>query len=85
MLVQLFSLLGALAILAAFAGSQFRWMSVSGLGYLLLNTLGAGILTVTAWLEQQWGFLLLESVWTLVSVYALVRLLRSGTTPKSAA
>jgi hypothetical protein len=83
-LVQLFSLLGALAILAAFAGSQFRWMSATGLGYLLLNTVGAGILTVTAWLERQWGFLLLESVWTLVSVYALVRLLRSGSTAKAA-
>lgn len=76
MLVQLLSLLGAIAILLAFAGNQFRWMSVSSFAYLSLNAGGAGILTVTAWLEQQWGFLLLESVWTLVSLYGLLRLPR---------
>jgi hypothetical protein len=81
MLVQVFALLGALMILAAFAGSQFRWMSATGLVYLWLNTIGAAVLSVTAWLEQQWGFLLLEGVWTLVSLYALLRLLRSGPVP----
>ncbi|HXG27912.1 MAG TPA: hypothetical protein VNJ47_03580, partial [Nevskiales bacterium] len=73
--VQVFALLGALAILAAFAGSQLRVMSAHGLPYLLLNAGGAGVLTVVAWLERQWGFLLLEAVWTLVSLFALVRLL----------
>jgi hypothetical protein len=79
--VQVFSLLGALAILAAFAGSQLRWMSAYGLPYLLLNVGGAGVLTAVAWLERQWGFLLLEAVWTLVSVFALLRLLHSGPLP----
>jgi hypothetical protein len=79
--VQVFSLLGALAILAAFAGSQLRAMSAYGLPYLLLNAGGAGVLTVVAWLERQWGFLLLEAVWTLVSLFALLRLLRAGPAP----
>jgi hypothetical protein len=79
--VQVFSLLGALAILAAFARSQLRAMSAYGLPYLLLNAGGAGVLTVVAWLERQWGFLLLEAVWTLVSLFALLRLLRAGPAP----
>jgi hypothetical protein len=82
-MVQVFSLLGALAILAAFAGIQFRWMSPHGLVYLLLNVGGAGVLTAVAWLEQQWGFLLLEAVWTLVSLYALLKLL-AGNSPDRA-
>lgn len=80
-MIQVFSLLGALAILAAFAGSQLRWMSAHSLPYLLLNVGGAGVLSIVAWLERQWGFLLLEGVWTLVSLFALLRLLRSGPAP----
>lgn len=75
LMIQLFSLLGAIAILVAFSGSQFRWMSPTGVIYLLLNAIGAAVLTTVAWLEQQWGFLLLEAVWTLVSLVALARLL----------
>lgn len=73
--IQILSLIGAAAILAAFSAIQFRWMNPNGLVYLLLNAIGAGILVIVAWVEQQWGFLLLESVWTLVSVYALLRLI----------
>lgn len=73
-MIQIFSLLGAFAILFAFSGSQFRWMNPTGQFYLLLNSVGAAVLTVVAWLEQQWGFLLLEGVWTLVSLIALARL-----------
>jgi len=75
--IQLFSLFGALAILLAFSASQFRWMNPTGLVYLLLNSVGAAVLTLVAWLEQQWGFLLLEGVWTLVSLIALARLHRA--------
>jgi hypothetical protein len=44
--------------------------------YLWLNLVGAGALTVLAWHERQWGFLLLEGVWTLVTAWSLYGRLR---------
>jgi hypothetical protein len=74
--IQLVSIVGALMIVAAYAANQFRWLPTSGLSYSVINAVGAAILTAVAALEEQWGFLLLEGVWTLVSVVALVGLLR---------
>ena len=72
-MIQLVSLLGAVLILAAFALQQFGRWQAQDWTYLWANALGAGLLTVVAWVEAQWGFLLLEAVWTLVSLWGLAR------------
>lgn len=78
MIIQLMSVAGACLILLAFALLQLgRWRADQPI-YLWANMLGAGLLSVVAWLEQQWGFLLLESVWTLVSGHGLLRRARRG-------
>jgi hypothetical protein len=41
--------------------------------YLLLNLVGAAALAVDAWLGRQWGFFVLEGVWSVVSAAGLVR------------
>jgi hypothetical protein len=74
-MIQVISILGALAILLAYAANQLRWIGPSNLSYSLLNLVGAGVLTAVAVIEQQWGFLLLEGVWTLISLFALIKLL----------
>jgi hypothetical protein len=42
----------------------------------VLNLLGSATLAVLAWYGRQWGFLLLEAVWALVSGWGLFRVFR---------
>jgi hypothetical protein len=73
---QLVQIAGSLLILTAFAAAQAGRMPIDSLLYLGLNFVGSAILAVLAWIDQQWGFLLLEGVWALVSCYSLVQLAR---------
>ena len=73
-------LIGALAILAAFIGVQLRMTSPTSYFSLLLNLSGSALLAVLALEDRQWGFLLLEAVWAVVSAWSLIARLagRSG-------
>ena len=73
---QIVQICGALLILAAFAALQFGRMRSDSSTYLVLNLAGSTVLTVLAWHEEQWGFLLLEAVWMIVSAWSLVQLMR---------
>ena len=77
---QVVQIIGALLILAAFAGLQTGRIGAASRLYLVLNLLGSVTLAVLAWYERQWGFLLLETAWAIVSAWALVRVL-SGREP----
>lgn len=76
MLIQSLSLLGAFAILAAFAADQFGWTNPRKASYQVLNIVGGGILAAIAVVYVQYGFILLQSSWTVVSVWKLVSILR---------
>jgi hypothetical protein len=73
---QLIQVVGALLILVAFAAAQFGAMDPHSRAYLVLNFVGSLILAVLAWEERQWGFLLLETVWAIVSLWGLRTWLR---------
>lgn len=75
---QVVQVVGALLILAAFAAVQFERMRPDSRLYLALNLAGSAILAVLAVLGHQWGFVLLESVWAIVSAWGLVSLYASS-------
>jgi hypothetical protein len=83
MLVQAVSVLGALLILGAFAANLLQWMNTSNLWYSLLNFVGSAILLVVAILDQQFGFILLEGAWGLVSLWGIIAALQGGEAPDS--
>lgn len=63
---------GSLFILSGFALAQRGILDSRSVIYLLLNLIGSGVLAVEALLERQWGFLLLEGVWAIVSAVSLI-------------
>ena len=75
---QLIQIVGALLILVAFAAAQYGAMDQHSRTYLVLNFVGSLILAVLAWHERQWGFLMLESVWAVVSLWGLRASLRGA-------
>ena len=75
---QVVQIVGALLILAAYAAAQFHRLDQDSRTYLVLNLVGSAILAVLALHEEQWGFLLLEGVWALVTAFSLYRVLRGG-------
>lgn len=73
---QVIQIVGSLLVLAGFALAQWGILNLKSLRYLVLNTVGSAVLAVNAIYEAQWGFLLLEGVWAIVSAISLVAVLR---------
>ena len=79
-MLQMISVLGALAILGAYAASQFGLVDTSKLSYQVANFLGSAVLAVVAIIDWQLGFILLEGAWALISLWGIATILRGGTT-----
>lgn len=80
---QIFQVAGAVLILVAFVAAQRGAMSPQSVVYLVLNLVGSIVLTGVAIHGQDWGFLMLEAVWALVSAWGLVLVVR-GRRPTAA-
>lgn len=78
---QLVQIAGSLLVLAAFVGAQRGRLAADAVSYLLLNVVGSATLAVLALIESQWGFLLLEGVWAIVSAHGLLRRARGARLP----
>ena len=68
---------GSLTILAAFVLASRGLLNHRSVTYVTLNLVGSAVLAIDAFLGEQWGFLLLEGVWALVSAVSLVEVLRA--------
>ena len=70
---QVVQVLGSLLILVPFVLAQRGRVTTDSWRYLVPNLVGSTVLAVDAAIEHQWGFLLLEGVWALVSLVSLLR------------
>ena len=68
---QVIQLVGAFLILIAYALAQLGVLAPRGAPFLVLNLGGALVLAASAWHEEQWGFLVLEAAWAVVSAAGL--------------
>jgi len=76
---QVVQVIGAALILVAYVAAQVERLDPRSRLYLGLNLIGSLILAVLAAAGSQWGFLLLESAWAIVSFWGLASVLhRAG-------
>ncbi len=73
---QVLQIAGAVLILGAFLLSQMNVLDNRSKIYLTLNLVGSAVLAWLAYADDDWGFLLLEGVWAMVSAVGLVQSLR---------
>ncbi|HVE90834.1 MAG TPA: hypothetical protein VNE62_00830 [Actinomycetota bacterium] len=75
-MLDVIEVLGAAAILSAFAALQLKRLAPDSPLYLVLNLAGSGVLTVAALQRGSWGFVMLEAAWAVASLAGLVTSLR---------
>ncbi|URZ86516.1 CBU_0592 family membrane protein [Floricoccus penangensis] len=75
MFIQIF---GSMLVLVSFLLVQAKKLTPDSQIYLLLNSIGSGLLAFDALRDAQWGFLLLEGCWAIVSIVGLIRSLRKS-------
>ncbi|HKR99163.1 MAG TPA: hypothetical protein VJU79_06570 [Candidatus Dormibacteraeota bacterium] len=68
---QVLQIIGALLILLGFWAGQAGRLRVDSYPYLWVNLGGSVLLFATALIESQWGFVLLEGAWALISTWGL--------------
>jgi hypothetical protein len=76
---QTVQLVGAVLILAAFVAGQAGRLDQRSAGYLLPNLVGSAALALDAIHGRQWGFLLLEGTWAVVSLAGILPALLART------
>lgn len=73
MFLQLVSLAGAVLILLAYGLSQTGRLGPHDSAYMVMNLVGAALLTWVAVVDRRAGFIVLEGTWAILSLVPLVR------------
>lgn len=66
---------GVTLLLVAYLFNVLKLVDTKSKLYLVLNVIGAGLACYSSWLISFVPFVILEGVWTLVSLVSLIRVL----------
>lgn len=84
MVEQVVQIIGALLVLAGFLATQADRTDQRSYAYLVPNAVGSAAMAATAVLTAEWGFVFLEEVWALVTLWGIAGRLR-GVEPQAPA
>jgi hypothetical protein len=73
MAYQLISVIGAVLILVAYAALQLNRLHAETVAFQMLNLFGGIFLCITAVSLRQYGFILVEGLWAILSAVGLWR------------
>jgi uncharacterized membrane protein len=76
LLNQLLSIAGAILILIAYAALQMKRLPPESVSFQVMNLFGGLFLFIAAVILRQYGFILVEGMWTLLSAAGLWRVTR---------
>lgn len=65
---------GAVLVLIGYVLGQLDKIDTSSKPYLLINLVGSALLAADAFAGRQWGFLVLNGSWAVISLINLIRL-----------
>jgi hypothetical protein len=68
--------LGVGLVLLAYFLNTMKWTAENGKLFYLLNVIGGALSCYAAWLINFAPFIVLEAIWTVVSVYGLLKLMK---------
>jgi len=75
---QLLSVVGAVLILLAYGLINTGRVRPTDLSYIAMNFVGSGLLAWVAIVDRRVGFILLETIWALMSLVPLLRRRNDG-------
>lgn len=78
MAYQVIQIVGAALILIAYALQHMKHLHAETASYLAMNLAGGILLCIAAVAARQYGFILLEGSWALLSGMGLYRLLKTA-------
>lgn len=64
---------GVALVLLAYYMNTVKMIPVNGKLFYVMNTVGAALACYASILISFWPFMILEGIWTLVSIYGLMR------------
>lgn len=70
--------IGVFILLIAFVLNLLNKISKESFVYILMNIVGGGLACMASYLINYTPFLILEAVWTLISIIAMMNYLRTG-------